>query len=104
MALPAAVSALHSLSEDTGHASSATWALVRAEDYVAHLASSRYPLSIPGMFVFVACVLLFVTESCTSECARVRLHFVLDFKCQYFHTFCVRQSWRRAASSPHNPD
>ena len=31
MALPAAVSALHSLSEDTGHASSATWALVRPE-------------------------------------------------------------------------
>lgn len=49
MALPAAVSALHSLSEETGHASSATWALVRAEDYVAHLASSRYPLSIPGL-------------------------------------------------------
>jgi len=49
MALPAAVSALHSLSEDSGHASSATWALVRAEDYVAHLASSRYPLSIPGL-------------------------------------------------------
>ena len=49
MALPAAVSALHSLSEETGHASSATWALVRAEDYVAHLASSRYPLSIPEL-------------------------------------------------------
>jgi len=49
MALPAAVSALHSLSEETGHASSATWALVRAEDYVAHLASSRYPLSIPSL-------------------------------------------------------
>ena len=49
MALPAAVSALHSLSEETGHASSATWALVRAEDYVAHLASLHFPLSIPSL-------------------------------------------------------
>jgi hypothetical protein len=54
MALPAAVSALHSLSEETGHASSATWALVRAEDYVAHLASSRYPLSIPGLVTSIS--------------------------------------------------
>jgi len=46
MALPAAVSALHQLSHDTGHASSATWALLRAEDYIAHLASSRCPLSV----------------------------------------------------------
>ena len=56
-ALPAAVSALHSLSEEGGHASSATWALVRAEDYVAHLASSRYPLSIPGEFVLMVTAL-----------------------------------------------
>lgn len=54
VALPAAVSALHSLSEESGHASSATWALVRAQDYVAHLASSRYPLSIPGLVTCIA--------------------------------------------------
>jgi hypothetical protein len=73
MALPAAVSALHNLSEESGHASSATWALVRAEDYVAHLASSRYPLSIPGL---VSCIekgasLTGTSAVTTQEIARI---------------------------------
>jgi len=46
MALPAAVSALYKMSEESGHASSATWALIRAEDHIAQMASAHFPLSI----------------------------------------------------------
>lgn len=49
MALPAVVSALHQLSQDTGHSSSATWALLRAEDYIAHMASTHFPLSVQDL-------------------------------------------------------
>mgnify|MGYP000845541565 CR=1 FL=1 len=49
MALPAAVSALYKMSEDSGHGSSATWALIRAEDHIAQIASAHFPISINSL-------------------------------------------------------